>query len=191
MFWPRNTCIRADVKAGHIFIRQFGTLSWHGPRARPRPRPAVSTTQSPGFLTVAPNRFIRSTRPNRLCPAHLLPPAPNAAPSAQLDDAVDYWSVMTYDYSTTHGAPGGNAPLGWLKANMLVLAKGEGGWVGGWAGKWSDGWVNERVRVSLRASALGWVGALEGAGGIRGDFRHLACVSARQAGWLPSTVVPM
>lgn len=61
----------------------------------------------------------------------LVPPN-EKAPWASRDDVValsqwvDYWSVMTYDYSTNRGVSGPNSPLTWLKSNTKVLKEGSG-----------------------------------------------------------------
>ena len=73
---------------------------------------------------------------------------------------VDYLSLMTYDYSSGSVKPGPNAPLGWVKAAVDALLKGEDG-----RGVERAGW-RERVLVGVNFYGMHWKG---GQGGERGE----------------------
>ena len=68
-------------------------------------------------------------------------------------DAVDYVSLMTYDYSAGGGKPGPNAPVGWVKAAVDALLRGEG--VKG--GEEGEGW-REKVLVGINFYGMHWKG---------------------------------
>jgi chitinase domain-containing protein 1 len=41
----------------------------------------------------------------------------------ELAPSVDHFSMMTYDYSTSEGLPGPNAPLSWMAQTIMFLVQ--------------------------------------------------------------------
>ena len=58
--------------------------------------------------------------------------------AAAVDAAVDYYSLMTYDFSSSSNKPGPNAPLSWMKTSVQKF-------------------VGERSSNATRARVFGWI----------------------------------